>query len=188
MYLAAELRHGLFSIGDREIEVLQLPYGRGFSMVVLLPADEAGITLLEERLSPSLLRKYMKSLKTRKVRVFLPRFGFSADLSLKAPLVKMGMVDAFISGRADFSGIAPPPGDLFASQVFHSTYIAVDEEGTEASSATAVHVKRNGHSTPTFRADRPFLFLICHDSTGILLFMGKLFDPGGRRIDRRRKR
>ena len=69
---------------------------------------------------------------------------------------------------------APPPADAFAAELG-----AVAEEATEAAAATAVVMKSRGRPAPTpdFRADHPFLFLIQHNETGAILFLGRLTNP-----------
>jgi serpin B len=87
----------------------------------------------------------------------------------------MGMVDAF--GAADFSGMTGQR-DLFISAVVHKAFVDVNEEGTEAAAATAVLMARSiPPPTPVFRADHPFLFLIRENSTGSILFLGRVVDP-----------
>ena len=51
----------------------------------------------------------------------------------------------------------------------------VDEKGTEAAAATAVVMEEK--KPPSFRADHPFLFVIRHNATGSILFMGRVHDP-----------
>ncbi len=55
----------------------------------------------------------------------------------------------------------------------------VNEKGTEAAAATAVHMfgRAAPPKTPEFRADHPFLFLIRHKPTGAVLFVGRLLNP-----------
>ena len=58
--------------------------------------------------------------------------------------------------------------------------IEVNEEGTEAAAATAIHSAGRGMSPPkicSFRADHPFIFLIKEKLTGNILFMGRITDP-----------
>jgi serpin B len=60
--------------------------------------------------------------------------------------------------------------------------VEVNEEGTEAAAATAVIMRENsvGGSEPqpiNFLADHPFLFVIEHQESGQILFMGKVEDP-----------
>jgi serpin B len=79
-------------------------------------------------------------------------------------------------GSANFDAIAPrrPNDYLYISNVFHKTFIEVDEKGTEAAAATAVVMMR---ATAHFdqpkpievRVDRPFLFAIQHRPSGASL-------------------
>jgi serpin B len=60
--------------------------------------------------------------------------------------------------------------------------IEVNEQGTEAAAVTVVEMEMKSSIpvTPekvTFRANRPFLFAIQENSTGTILFMGKIGAP-----------
>ncbi len=81
-------------------------------------------------------------------------------------------------GGADLTGMTAER-ELFVHEVVHQAFIAVDEEGTEAAAATAVIVGLEmaapGYATVVI--DRPFLFLIEHDATGEILFIGQVTDP-----------
>jgi serpin B len=72
---------------------------------------------------------------------------------------------------------------LYVSAVIHKAYVEVNEEGTEAAAATAVRtsVKSRGllprRERPVFYADHPFVFIIQENSTGSILFMGRVMDP-----------
>jgi serine protease inhibitor len=62
--------------------------------------------------------------------------------------------------------------------VRQKTYVDVDEEGTEAAGVTSVEIRET--SVPdrfTFRADRPFLFVIRERFSGTILFAGVLVEP-----------
>lgn len=63
--------------------------------------------------------------------------------------------------------------------MIHQAFVAVDEEGTEAAAATAAIMKFTSAVVHdyTFRADRPFIFLIQDDETGSILFMGRMLNP-----------
>jgi serpin B len=90
----------------------------------------------------------------------------------------MGMEIAF-SDAADFTRINPA-GNLFISRVLHKTFIEVNEEGTEAAAVTAVEISltsAGGSGLTHFIADKPFLFVIRENSTGSILFMGRLSQP-----------
>ncbi len=92
----------------------------------------------------------------------------------------LGMKDAFVFGRADFTGLSESE-KLYISAVVHKAFVEVNEEGTEAAAATAVVVatKSARPRVPTFRADRPFVFLIRDRRSGSILFLGRVTNPKG---------
>ncbi|HUS48181.1 MAG TPA: serpin family protein, partial [Phycisphaerae bacterium] len=121
---------------------------------------------------------WLEELRKRQVDVRLPRFQLKTRYYLQEPLSAMGMPDAFVPEKADFSGMDGTKS-LFISKVIHQAFVDVNEEGTEAAAATAVVMRKtNGGAPPTiFRADHPFLFLIRHEKTGAILFMGRVANP-----------
>jgi serine protease inhibitor len=163
---------------DGELQVLEMPYAGGrLAMTFILPQAVDGIAELEEKLTPEKLAELTGNLSLRQVSVIIPKFRIDSPLQLSEALKSMGMVDAFQLGTADFSGIIEGPagsGGLAVDEVFHQTYIEVNERGTEAAASTAVVIKKNHN---VFRADHPFMFLIRDTETGTILFMGRLVDP-----------
>ncbi|KAG7242262.1 hypothetical protein INR49_024033 [Caranx melampygus] len=111
------------------------------------------------------------------VQVGLPRFKMEEKYDLKDVLMSMGMVDAFDMSMSDFSGMSPA-SDLFLSKVVHKAFVEVNEEGTEATAATAVMCwRRGGLRSATFTADHPFLFFIRHNPSMSVLFAGRYCSP-----------
>jgi serpin B len=159
-----------------ELDVLELPYiGDRLSMVLLLPKKVDGLAALEESLSTKNVDEWLGRLAEQPVRVSLPRFRLDTRFDLARTLASMGMPDAFSGGKADFSGMTGRR-DLWVDAVLHEAEVEVNEEGTEASAATAV-VMRKGSRVPSFIADHPFLFLIRDRQTGSILFIGRVVDP-----------
>jgi serpin B len=123
---------------------------------------------------------WKKLMTDQKVILFLPRFRITwGSFSLVKALQSLGMVDAFSSTRADFSGMDGRSDWLYITDVLHKAFVDVNEEGTEAAAATAVVVGARSVAAPpvVFRADRPFLFIIQENSTGSILFMGRVNEP-----------
>jgi serpin B len=174
-------QEGEFKYGESEsVQVLELPYlGNTLSMLILLPRDKDGLTQLENSLSAENLMRWRNALREELVQVYLPRFGMTSTFRLDRALSAMGMADAFIAGKADFSGMDGRPGWLYIGAVLHKTYVKVNEEGTEAAAATPAMSMPTAApgQPPVFRADHPFLFAIYETRSGTLLFLGRLAEP-----------
>ena len=164
---------------------ISLPYaGNEITFLILLP--KSGVGVLEKSLSLTFLNECAR-LPNREIRLHLPKFKLEPPtLALGTQLKSLGMRHAFDEprGTANFNGIAPklPTDYLYISDVFHKAFIEVDEKGTEAAAATAVHFATRSaviiRDPPLeVRIDQPFLFAIQHRNSGACLFLGRLVDP-----------
>jgi len=114
----------------------------------------------------------------QEVELTLPRFKIELSMNLRDKLVKLGLENMFEAGKADLSGINGGK-DLFVSDVVHKAFIEVNERGTEAAAASAVIVTNRSMPPPPIKAifDKPFLFVLKDEVTGIPLFQGRVADP-----------
>lgn len=159
-----------------ELQILELQYiGNDLSMIILLP-KENNISNAESALNAKNLTNWRNGLEENEIIVKIPKFKFETEYTLNDVLIKMGIIDAFNPGAADFSKM-DGTRDLFISKVLHKAFIEVNEEGTEAAAATAIIMDLSVAMTTEFNADHPFIFLIQHEETGAVLFMGKVMDP-----------
>jgi serpin B len=166
--------------------IVELPFtGDRLAMTFLAPECPDGLPAIESALTGPTLAMWIGKLKRCSVDVTLPRFKLESDLSLADPLKKMGMPLAFTKFIADFTAMstADPADDrfrLYISKVLHKASVEVNEQGAEAAAATAVMMLlgESRKLVPTFRADRPFLFLIRDTESGMILFMGRVSRPG----------
>lgn len=162
-------------------KAVDLPYGGGaFSMTVLLPQEGHSVQELVASMNPQSWEGMVESLHEMPGTVHLPRFRMEWERVLNETLQRMGMLDAFSPGLADFSGlsdIARQVG-LFVSKVKQKSYVDVDEEGTEAAAATIVEIRLTAAPNQfSFRADRPFLFVIRERFSNTILFAGVFMTP-----------
>lgn len=148
--------------------------GSEISMIVVVPKSGT-LADFEAGLDGARLQAVAASLAQTELHVRLPKFKFEGKSSLKDALTLLGMGVAFGDG-ADFSGIHQP-SELQISDVIHQTFVAVDEDGTEAAAATAVILDERTSVPTEFKADRPFLFFIRDVQTGAILFLGHVTDP-----------
>jgi serpin B len=156
----------------------RLPYiGRQLAMTVVVPSS--ALVDLETSLDADTLHAMLGSgARPQELRVTMPKWTFRLASPLKDPLAALGMPTAFEFRAADLSGMTREER-LYISAVQHEAFIAVNEEGTEASAATAVIPA--GGSSPgeplPFVVDRPFLFVIHDVDTATPLFIGRVSDP-----------
>ncbi len=167
-----------------DLQILQMPYaGADFAMVVLLPSKASSIAELEARLTVENLEAWLDALRGTSVLAYMPRFSIDSTFDLIPPFQAMGIVDAFISGRCDLSGICA--GVERVARVSQRALVEVDEEGTVAVAITDwIPIGSDGGGDgeippppPVFRADHPFIFLITDTRTRGILFLGRVMDP-----------
>jgi len=146
------------------------------SMIIILPA--AGqLTAFEDNFSYDTFMGIYQGLGQYKVTLTLPKFSYEWGKPLKSAFQAMGMTDAFDYQMADFSGITTIE-QIYISDIFHKAFVSVDELGTEAAAATAVVFSGTGVPDPvTMTIERPFIFLLCNDDTGTILFVGRVLVP-----------
>lgn len=105
----------------------------------------------------------------------LPVFEFSSEcMELNDVLMDLGMEKAFMAD-ADLDKIAD---EVYISEVYHKTYIKVDEQGTEAAAVTIV-AANDAAAMPVedpvnFIVDHPFMYILRDSSDGTILFMGSM--------------
>ncbi len=172
----------LKAVKDNNLTIVDFPYGQGnYSMLIVLPDTGISASDAAEVLTSTQWNNWMSLLKnnTHVVELSMPRFKYNYKRLLNDDLIGLGMGIAF-SGGADFSNISDQA--LLINRVIHQSFIETNEEGTEAAAATIVEMIFNtvGTSEPPVwkvNIDRPFLYYIHENSTGTILFMGKVGDP-----------
>jgi len=185
MQKLAQLRYAKL----KGFSAVALSYSGGdLQFVVLIPDEVDGLGELEKELTADLLDDCAK-MNTTEILLHLPKFKFEPPtIQLAAELQGLGMKTAFDipPGSANFDRMAPrKPNDYLAiSDVFHRTFIALDEKGTEAAAATAVAMVRTTAMRPMtpqkpieVKVDRPFIYAIQHVPSGACLFLGRITDP-----------
>jgi len=164
---------------DEKLQALELPYKSDeISMLVFLPKNPEGLKEVENTLTAESLDLLLSKMWTTKVDMYFPKFKMTwGTFCLNNVLAELGMPDAFVQGKADFSGINGI-GHIWISYVFHKAFVEVNEEGTEAAASTAVVFLKAAHrEPPIFRADHPFIFIIKDNRSGSVLFMGRVMNP-----------
>jgi serpin B len=173
----------------KDVQVIELPYEQSsLAFVIVLPKSAAGkarkdggLGEMEKKLDERWLSEQLGLATAARVDLALPKLSFAWSSELSAPLQALGIKQAFTT-KADFSGLSKlaESQPLAITGVFHKTFLAVDERGTEAAAATGVvvGVKSAAPSKPVVVAvDHPFFFALRDRTSGRLLFTGHVVDP-----------
>ncbi|KAK7351670.1 hypothetical protein VNO77_11276 [Canavalia gladiata] len=168
-------------------KVLGLPYKQGedkrqFSMYFFLPDAKDGLPALAEKVaSESGFLEHKLPLHKVEVGEFrIPRFIISFGFEAPSVLKELGVILPFSGGDLTKMVDSPMGQNLCVSNIFHKSFVEVNEEGTEAAAASAATILLRSTLSATkidFVADHPFLFLIRENITGTVLFIGQLLNP-----------
>jgi serpin B len=161
-----------------DFKAVKIPYD-GYELTMLIIVPDAGVfTAFEAALDDDFITMLSDNFHTERVALSLPKWGYNSRFGLKPVLSDMGMVDAFLSGIADFSNMTGNT-NLFITNVVHEAFINVDEKGTEAAAATGI--TGDGSSMPaepiSLTINRPFIYMIQDIPTGTVLFVGRVLNP-----------
>ncbi|XP_044151602.1 serpin B6-like [Bufo gargarizans] len=171
-------------IEELETKVLELPYvDEKLSMILLLPDEikdnSTGLEKLEKELNYEKLKAWTNPdmMDKTEVELELPRILLEEKYDLKSYLTEMGLGDLFNADKADLTGISKKD-NIYLSDIFHKAFVKINEEGTEATAATAAVVTiRSRPVAERFQADHPFVFLIRENKSGAIIFLGKYSFP-----------
>ena len=162
--------------GILDARIIELPYlGKLFSLIVLLPRERHGLARLKLNFNAKHVTSIFKQMNPTKVNLFLPKFKFSENYSIKDLLEEKIGRQLFYTG-ADFTGMTDQR-NLILNEIFHKVIIEVNENGTEASAATSIQMVTRTverEETVEFKADHPFLYFIHDRRTGMILFIGQV--------------
>lgn len=174
---------------DEHSVAVSIPYlGGEVSLIALMPAQfEMDFENWQGELDRARFDAIVAGLSAQQVELSFPRFTSDSGFRLAALLREMGMPEAFSPTEANFermSGVGPGVmgRSLYIDEVFHKTFIELDEAGTEAAAATAVVMMRLTampveEEALVLRFDRPFIYAIYDHPTDSILFLGRLLDP-----------
>ncbi|NWV65809.1 PEDF factor, partial [Malurus elegans] len=169
----AILRYGFDS--ELNCKIAQLPLTEGISAMFFLPTKVTqNMTLIEESLTSEFVHDVDKELKTVHAVLSLPKLKLNYEEALGSMLKETRLQSLFAS--PDFSKISAKP--LRLSHVQHKAMLELSEDGERATPNPGANAARLTFPIE-YHVDRPFLLVLRDDTTGTLLFIGKILDPRG---------
>lgn len=157
------------------------PYKNGYSFAALLPNEDISLSDYVASMSGKAFVDTVKNARDVPVETAIPKFSYDYDIEMSGALKALGMTLPFDAAKADFSALgSSDSGNIFISRVLHKAYIAVDGKGTKAGAATAVETVYTALEEGVYKVtlDRPFVYAIIDDATGLPVFIGTVTDIG----------
>ena len=169
-----------YTYRGRDFQAISLSYGPyghlRFSMYIFLPDKPDGLNSFMKALTADKWNAWMAKFKEDEPELSLPRFqaSYAADSEMKKVLTDVGMGIAFDLTKADFRNMTAER--VWIGRALQKSVLRVDEQGTEASSASAIDFLL-GIGEGRVVVDHPFFWAIRDNKTGQLLFAGVIVDP-----------
>ena len=158
---------------------IDLPFETSASMTVIVPDNMSSFV---GGLTSAKLAGIESAMGNYEVDLTLPRFSADKRVDVASILKAMGMTTAFNPDAADLSGITTDE-QLYLDKVIHEANIDVNEDGATASAVTVVSGRGGAGEPPPhvqFHINQPFLYFVRENSTGAILFMGRIDDPSAK--------
>ena len=158
-------------------QVLTLPFrGQELSITFLMPTEDS-VDALEASLNAerwdTLLSERVSDLR----EVTIPKFKFETSVPEMGDYFSERETEVLFKSAAIDGVLVDHP--LSISKIIHKSFIEINETGGEAAAATAIIA--NTPSVPVYGPevviDRAFLFAIHDESTGAILFFGRVGNP-----------
>lgn len=158
------------------------PYMDGYSFVALLPNEGVSLDSYLDSMTGAGFLAAVKGAKKETVIATMPKFEYGYKTTMNDILKSLGMTMPFDRKKADFSDLAVSSGNIYINRVIHQTYISVGEKGTRAGAATIVQMDSESagyvENYHTVTLDRPFVYAIIDNATGLPIFIGTVTDIG----------
>lgn len=162
-------------------EAIRLDYGEKsqFSMTCILPTSRINNIPLDEILTAENLKSINDDMMSELMIVKLPKFNVETNNPETMDILMSLGLDNVGRGQSGFSLITEAD-EFHLSKFIHATKLKVDETGTEGAAASLgglVGSPDIGDEEFVIREivfDRPFIFYIQENTTGVILFIGSV--------------
>ncbi len=164
---------------DDKCQAIMLPYKDNVLYNLVILPKEVG-SLPKFNMSGEYIHNVLSLAKKEKVNVTMPRYKLESEYKLVPTMKSFGINRAF-TDEAELSQITTEE-PLKINEIIHKAFVETNEDGTEASAATAVIMARKcsmpmvTDKIKEFICDHPFFTAIYNCQTGTILFAGAVTD------------
>ena len=162
----------------QRFKILEMPYSTGsVSLYVIRPDQITGIESVSSGLTIDRLNNIMDNMMvSRDVTLTFPQFTVTQDISLRSVLGAIGLKRIFSPSLAELWDMSKG-AELSVSELAHAVRLEVTEEGTEGMGGIGQIIALAAMKKVDFNVDRPFIFIIRHNPSKTILFIGRIIKP-----------
>ncbi|QED21150.1 serine protease inhibitor-like protein SPI-3 [Borealpox virus] len=171
MRIVNRFQGNTITVDNEEYDMVRLPYKDANISMYLAIGDN--MTHFIDSITSTRLDYWSSQLGNRVYDLRLPKFSIENKRDIKQ-MAEMMAPSMFNPDKASFKHMTMYP--LYIYKMFQNAKIDVDEQGTVAEAST-IMVSTARSAPEELEFNTPFVFIIRHDITGFILFMGKVESP-----------
>ena len=179
-----------FKVGyekDLDATAVEIPYAdNDISLILLLPGKVSefvvnGLDDIERKLDTKSWEQLLRTFVIRNLEMHVPLIKTHSVINMNETLISLGLKDSF-SDEADFSGINGAK-DLKLSSFFQVNEFALEKFTSKRrkrnTSDKVLSFLRSQRQAETYQLhfERQFMYVVRHNPTGLLLFIGRYQHP-----------
>lgn len=169
-----------YAKGNSE-EIVFMPLGdkSKFEMFFALPNKNVSLASAIDDLQTS-WSEITSTATEKAIMISLPRFTSEYESQWKDCLQSMGCTKIFSLSDADFSSMTSTQ-DVYVDNIKQKTKMTVDEGGVECAAVTGSQYATSSGDPLVYveiKYNRPFVYGLREKSTGVILFVGYVNNPG----------
>ncbi|XP_033172994.1 serine protease inhibitor 28Dc [Drosophila mauritiana] len=187
-------------------KIIGLPYRGNLSTMYIIQPFKSSVRelmALQKLLTADKIEDMISRMYRRAALVAFPKMHLTESVNLKTVMQRMGLGGIFSTVQNDLSLIATKEvtrtnalggnslqnleaqrragtggarSDLVVDDIVHKVDFTVNEQGTEAAASSVTYLKKSGPDV-LFRGDTPFMVIVRHDPTKLVLFYGLINEP-----------
>ncbi len=153
---------------------LRMPFrNNSFAIYFLIPKEGKRLNEVLDVLDGSEWTSLIKGvdISESSTDIHIPKFEIESEIDFVNILEDMGMERVFTS-EAELENLCQKPE--FMQYLDQATLLSIDEKGTKAASVSRFSTGPTSALPGTFYLDEPFYYFITEESTGAILFAGKI--------------
>jgi len=153
-----------------------MPLDNGLSVSFIIPKAGIGLKEVETKLIPEEIDFWSISSRYVQVDIAIPKFFVKSEINFKNNLINMGVSNLFVP---NYNFLTITKSKFNFSEIYQSVEIDINESGINKKNINKLNseIFFDKNRNEQFIANKPFVYIIREDKTGLILLIGKYITP-----------